>query len=196
MNVQTQSTAASEGASPREPAATPRVGQSNCVAVYPRHQDVEDAIKALQHAGFDMKKLSIVGRDYHTEEHAVGFYNAGDRVRHWGKLGAFWGGIFGLFMAPAFFWIPGVGPILTGGLIGSALMGTIEGVAAGVAVGGGMSALAGALASMGIPKDSLIQYERELRADKFLLIASGTPGDIEQARSILGQNAESVNAHL
>jgi len=170
--------------------------QSNCVAVFTRHQDVEQAIKDIQRSGFDMKKLSIVGRDYHTEEHAVGFYNAGDRVRHWGKLGAFWGGIFGLFLAPAFFWIPGVGPILTGGLIGSAIMGTIEGVAAGVALGAGTSALAAGLASMGIPKDSLIEYERELRADKFLLIASGTPDDVERARALLRPNADSVDAHL
>jgi hypothetical protein len=64
----------------------------NCVAVFDRHQDAEAALKELQGVGFNMKKLSIIGRDYHTEEHAVGFYNAGDRVRHWGKLGAFWGG--------------------------------------------------------------------------------------------------------
>jgi hypothetical protein len=30
-----------------------------------------------------MKKLSIVGKDYHTEEHAVGYYNTGDRMKHW-----------------------------------------------------------------------------------------------------------------
>lgn len=170
--------------------------QSNCVAVFERHEDVEAAIKTLQRSGFDMKKLSIVGRDYHTEEHAVGFYNAGDRVRHWGKFGAFWGGIFGMLMAPAFFWIPGVGPILTGGLLGSALMGTIEGVVAGAAVGGGMSALAAALVGMGIPKDSVIRYERALKADKFLLIASGTPGDIEQARGLMRGHTDVVEAHL
>ena len=38
-----------------------------------------------------MKKLSIVGKDYHTEENVVGYYNAGDRMKYWGKLGAFWG---------------------------------------------------------------------------------------------------------
>ena len=38
-----------------------------------------------------MNQLSIVGRDYHTEEHVVGYYNAGDRMKYWGKLGAFWG---------------------------------------------------------------------------------------------------------
>ena len=169
---------------------------SNCVAVYTRHQDAEAAIRELQRAGFDMKKLSILGRDYHTEEHAVGFYNAGDRVKYWGKQGAFWGSIFGILFAPAFFFIPGVGPILTGGLIGSILMGTLEGAAVGAAVGGGGSALAAALASLGIPKDSVIRYEAGLKANKYLLIASGTAAEVDRARAILvGAGAGDVEVH-
>lgn len=169
---------------------------SNCVAVYNRHQDAEAAIRELQRAGFNMSKLSILGRDYHTEEHAVGFYNGGDRVKYWGKQGAFWGSIFGILFAPAFFWIPGLGPILTGGLIGSILMGTLEGAAVGAAVGGGGSALAAALTSIGIPKDSVIRYEASLKADKYLLIASGTPAEVDRARAILvGAGAGEVAVH-
>jgi hypothetical protein len=168
---------------------------SKCVAVFDQHQEAEAAIKELQRVGYDMKKLSIVGRDYFTEEHAVGFYNGGDRVRHWGKLGAFWGGLFGIVAAPAFFWIPGIGPILTGGLIGSFLMGTIEGAAVGAAVVGGTSALAAALTSMGIPKDSVIRYEEDIRANKFLLIANGNSGQVEQARSIVAARRGQANIH-
>lgn len=168
---------------------------SNCVAIFDRHQDAETAIRDLQRVGFDMKKLSIVGRDYHTEEHAVGFYNAGDRVRHWGKLGAFWGGIFGILFAPAFFFIPGIGPILTGGIIGSILMGTVEGGVVGAAVGGGATALAAGLASMGIPKDSVIRYEAAIKANKFLLIASGTAADVERARGVLVERGGQAQVH-
>ena len=168
---------------------------SNCVAVFDRHQDAEAAIRELQRVGFDMKKLSIIGRDYHTEEHAVGFYNAGDRVKYWGKLGAFWGSVFGLLFAPAFFWIPGVGPILTGGLIGSMLMGAVEGAAVGGTVGAGASALAAALASIGIPKDSVIRYEADVKANKFLLIASGSAAQAEQARAILAERGGQAKVH-
>jgi len=59
------------------------------VAIYPSHLAAEAAIKELQQSGFDMKKLSIVGRDYHTDEHVVGYYNVGDRMKYWGKTGAF-----------------------------------------------------------------------------------------------------------
>jgi uncharacterized membrane protein len=171
-------------------------GQSNCVAVFDQHQGAESAIRALQSKGFDMKKLSIVGRDYHTEEHAVGFYNAGDHVKYWGKLGAFWGTVFGILFAPAFFFIPGIGPILTGGIIGSILMGTVEGAAVGAAIGGGSGVLAAALTGLGIPKDSVIRYQADLKANKFLLIANGTPAEVERARAILAEvGAGQVQVH-
>jgi hypothetical protein len=171
-------------------------GNSNCVAVFSRHEDAEEAIRQLQHGGFDMKKLSIVGRDYHTEEHAVGFYNAGERVRYWGKTGAFWGTVFGILFAPAFFFIPGIGPILTGGIIGSVLMGTIEGAAVGAVVGGGTTALAAALSGLGVPKDSVIRYEADLKANKFLLIATGTATEVERARTLLaGAGSGHVEVH-
>jgi hypothetical protein len=168
---------------------------NNCIAVFDRHQDAEVAIGDLQRSGYDMKKLSIVGRDYHTEAHAAGFYNAGDKVKYWGKNGAFWGMVFGSLLAPAFFWIPGIGPILTGGIIGSILMGSVEGAAVGAALGGGTSALAAALTGMGIPKDSIIRYERDIKADRFLLIAHGTAADVERARTILANRGGRVEVH-
>jgi hypothetical protein len=42
------------------------------VAIYKSHADAGTAVKELQHSGFDMKILSIVGRDDHTDEHRVG----------------------------------------------------------------------------------------------------------------------------
>ncbi len=66
---------------------------NSTVAVYNSHTDAEAAIKELQQAGFDMKKLSIFGKDYHTEENVIGYYNTGERMASWGKFGAFWGWI-------------------------------------------------------------------------------------------------------
>ena len=106
------------------------------VAIYKSHTEAEAAVKELQQSGFDMKKLSIVGRDYHTDEHVVGYYNAGDRMKYWGKIGAFWGGIWGLFFGSAFFFIPGVGPLLVAG----PLVGWIVGALEGAVVVGGLSA--------------------------------------------------------
>lgn len=151
------------------------------VAVFDTHVRAEQAVKELQTAGFDMKRLSIVGRDYHTDEHVVGYYNAGDRMKYWGKLGAFWGGLWGLLFGSAFFWIPGLGPILVGGPLVSVIVGGIE----GAAVVGGMSALGAGLYGIGIPKDSVLRYERALAADKYMLVVHGTDEEAVRAQGIL-----------
>jgi hypothetical protein len=69
--------------------------QNSVVAVYRTHTEADQAVKELQRGGVDMHKLSIVGKGYHTDEHAVGYYNTGDRMKYWGKVGAFWGGFWG-----------------------------------------------------------------------------------------------------
>jgi hypothetical protein len=43
------------------------------------------------------------------------------------------------------------------------------------AVIGGLSVLGAALYGLGIPKDSVIQYEQALKADGFLIVAHGAP---------------------
>jgi len=88
---------------------------NSVVAVYDTHAQAEHAIKELQEAGVDMKSLSIAGQDTHTDEHVVGYYNAGDRMKYLGKVGAFWGGFWGLLFGSGLFLIPGVGPILVAG---------------------------------------------------------------------------------
>jgi hypothetical protein len=37
------------------------------------HVDAEEAIQALARSGLDVKKLSLVGKGYQTEEHPGGF---------------------------------------------------------------------------------------------------------------------------
>ena len=155
--------------------------KNSIVAVFDSHNQAEDAVRELQKCGFDMKKLSIVGRDYHTDEHVVGYYNAGDRMMYWGKLGAFWGGLWGILFGSAFFFVPGVGPLLVAGPLVTWMVGVLE----GAAVVGGLSALGAALASIGIPKDSVLQYEASLKAGKFLLILHGTPQEVERAKDRL-----------
>ena len=166
---------------------------SAVVAIYNSHTEAEASVKELQRSGFDMKKLSIVGKDYHTEEQVVGYYNAGDRMKVWGKLGAFWGGFWGLLFGSAFFMIPGIGPIVVLG----PLVGWIVAGLEGAVVVGGLSALGAGLYSIGIPKDSVMQYETALKSDKFLVIAHGTVDEVAKAKSILETTgAAHVAAHV
>ena len=164
---------------------------NSTVAIYPSHTEAEAAVKELQQSGFDMKKLSIVGRDYHTDEHVVGYYNVGDRMKAWGKTGAFWGGIWGLLFGSAFFFIPGLGPLLMAGPLVSWIVGALE----GAIVVGGLSAIGAGLYSLGIPKDSILRYETALKTGKFVLIAHGSMDDTTHAKEILNRTTPETLEH-
>src|ERR1019366_8039737 len=151
------------------------------VAIYDSHLRAEEAVKELQKSGVDMKKLSIVGKDYHTDEQVVGYYNTGDRMKYWGKLGAFWGGLWGMLFGSAFFAIPGFGPILVAGPLVAWIVGALE----GAAVVGGLSAVGAGLYSIGISKNSVIEYETAVKSDKFVLIVHGTAAEVAKAKEVL-----------
>jgi hypothetical protein len=151
------------------------------IAVYDNHSAAEDAVKELQGSGFDMKKLSVVGKDYHTDEQVVGYYNAGDRMKYWGKWGAFWGGFWGLLFGAAFFWVPAIGPVLIGGPLAAWIIAALE----DAVVVGGLSAVGAGFFSIGIPKDSIVTYETALKAGQYLVVAHGTSAEAAEARAIL-----------
>jgi len=152
------------------------------IAVFADHQAAEAAVKKLNASGFTMKNLSIVGKGYHSEEKVVGFYNTGDRIKFWGKRGAFWGGLWGLFFGGLFMSVPVVGHVVVLGYLAAVAISAIE----NAIVVGGLSALGAALYSIGVPKDSVIEYESALEADGFLVMAHGTAAELGRAKAILG----------
>ncbi|WP_158754017.1 DUF1269 domain-containing protein [Dyella sp. S184] len=152
------------------------------IAVFADHEGAEAAVKKLADAGIDMKHLSVVGKGYHTDEKVVGFYNTGDRVKFWGKRGAFWGGLWGWLFGGVFMTIPVLGNVVVLGYLGAMVIAAIE----GAIVVGGLSALGAALYSSGIPKDSVIAYETAVKADGFLVMAHGPSEEMVRAKAILG----------
>jgi hypothetical protein len=91
-----------------------------------------------------------------------------------------------LLFGSAFFLVPGIGHVMILGPVASWIIGALE----NAVVVGGMSALGAGLYSIGIPKDSILQYETALKADKFLVIANGTNEEAEKARSLLDKTSE------
>lgn len=159
------------------------------VYVYNTHQEAEAAIQALSRSGFDVTKLSLVGKGYHTEEHPVGFYTLGDKLRAWGGTGAFWGGIWGLLLAPAVFFIPGVGLVAMAGPVVAALVAALE----GAVLVGGLSAIGAALTRIGVPSDQVMKYETALKVDKYVLMVHGDAADAAQAGTVLSTNLAELN---
>jgi hypothetical protein len=164
---------------------------SSVVAVYATHAQADDAVKELQRSGFDMTKLSIIGQDYHTEENVTGYYTLGDKMKKWGAMGAFWGGIWGLIFGAAFFWVPGVGQLLVGGPIIAVIIAALE----DAVIVGGLSVIGVALFNIGVPKDSALKYEREIKAGKYVVVAHGTADEAKTAHAILVQHDGSVDVH-
>jgi uncharacterized membrane protein len=139
-----------------------------------------------------MKRLSIIGKDFQTEEHAMGFYSSGDRMQTWGGRGVLWGGLWGMLFGSAFFFIPAIGPLVVMGPLAGWIVGALE----GAVVGGTTGVLAAALTNIGIPKDSVVQYELEVKTGKFLVLVRGTPELVEHARGLLAKTgATQVAAH-
>ena len=162
------------------------------MAIFADHPDADAAVKKLADAGFQMKQLSVVGKGFHTEEHAVGFYNMGDRVRFWGSRGAFWGGLWGLFFGGLFLTIPVVGHVVVLGYLAAAALSAVE----GAVVMGGLSAVGAALANIGVPKDSIVQYETAIKTDGFLVMAHGTADEVSRAKAILAtSNPSRLETH-
>ena len=163
------------------------ISTNSVVAVYDTHEQAEHAIKELQEAGVDMKSLSIAARNTHTDEHVVGYYNAGDRMKYWGKMGAFWGGFWGLLFGSAVFAIPGLGPILVAGPLVAWIIAGLE----GAVVVGGVSAVGAGLVSIGIPKDSVLKYDVALKTDKFVLVVHGSAEAVDKAKDIIAGTEQS-----
>ncbi len=175
-------------AAPGEPMST----HASVVAIYTTHEQAELAVKTLQEAGVDMKSLSIAGKDTHTDEHVIGYYNAGDRMKYWGKMGAFWGGFWGLLFGSAAFMIPGIGPLLVAGPLVSWIVAGLE----GAAIVGGVSAVGAGLFSLGIPKDSVIKYDVALKTDAYLLLFHGGRDMARRVEDLLSHSGhDSLDTH-
>jgi uncharacterized membrane protein len=167
------------------PTTAPAEKDHSVVAVYETHVEAEAAIKQLQRDGIDMKRLSIVGKGFHTEERAVGFYTSGDRMQFWAGQGALWGTLWGMLFGNAFFMLPLFGPLVVMG----PLVGWIAGGLEGAAIGGAGGVLAAALTSIGIPTDSVVKYEVDLKAGKYLVLARGSSAFVTEARAMLGRTS-------
>lgn len=99
----------------------------------------------------------------------------------WGKAGAFWGGLWGVLFGSAVFLIPGLGPVLIAGPLVAAIVGGLE----GAALVGGLSVLGAALVGMGISENSVVKYEGDIAAGRFLLLVHASPDAVAATKVIL-----------
>ncbi len=168
------------------------LGSQIVLGLFGTHEAADAAVRKLAASGVALASISIIGKNYHSEEQAAGYMNVGDRAWYFGKYGAFWGGLAGLLVGSGFFFIPLVGPLVVMGPLASMIVGGIE----GAVLAGGASALAGALTAIGIPKNSVVRYEEALKADAFMVSVNCAEGDVARLQQLLTEAGGSeVQSH-
>jgi hypothetical protein len=164
---------------------TMTVEHESIAAVYDNRASAEVAILALARSKFDMRNLSVIGKDHSTEEVVVGFPNPGDRLDVWARTGAFWGQLTGVLFGSALFVIPRIGTLFAAGPIVGRVIRALE----GKGDKDGMGVLGVGLYSIGISKAAIVLFETQLRTGKFIIIAHGSHSDVSLSRTVL-VNAE------
>jgi hypothetical protein len=183
----------------RTPAAyatstTPHTGlgrHHRAIGIFPHRRDAEAALRELRDAGFNMNQISLVGRDIDHNENFAGLDTSdratGNQADEGAKAGAATGGALGglggLLVGLGALAIPGIGPVLAGGALATALATAAAGGAIGAAAGG----LTGALVGLGIPDDRARFYNDRVAIGDYLVMVDGTEDEIRRADSILSR---------
>lgn len=163
-----------------------------CVLLYPNYQDARQAVEKLQTQNFNMKTVSIIGKgDASLQQHfgtsaidkQVGFHNISARWRE--SLWNIPGGVL-------FFTLADFGALVAAGSIVALLMQEKN----DMDINKGFTVLATALFNMGIPGESIKQYEEAVKAEKILLTVNGVRSDVEQACHILHNETQQATVHI
>lgn len=158
---------------------------------YPDAGRAEVGLKVLMAKDVPMDRISLLGQAGSSGDDPLGVYypSVGERMQGWGKMGAFWGGLWGLLTGAAgIFLVPGLGPLLAAGPVVQAL----AGAAGGAAVTGGVMAGAGAASQMtvaihrmGVPDDRLDETRTRLARGEHLLMLIAAADETERWKGLV-----------
>lgn len=151
--------------------------KNTCILLYSRLQNIEQDINKLQTHNFDMKSVSILGNGQASFQRKPVRSNNG----LWSKLNH-----------AGFFLLHDFGEVVAAGPIVHLLTKEHEDTEAIC----GLSVPGQALFSIGIPIDSIRQYEKSVHTGKFLLIIHGSHDDVERACQLLHSKTQQVTVHM
>ena len=139
------------------------------IGLFKNQVDAERAIDRLKEAGFSENQIGVAMRDPGQQKELI--EGTGTQAAEGAATGAIGGGVLGgvvgLLAGVGALAIPGVGPIIAGGVLAS----TLAGAGIGAAAGG----LIGALMGMGIPEEDARHFDEGFRAGGTLVtVDAGT----------------------
>ena len=131
------------------------------VGLFDERSDAELAARDLREKGFKDDQIGYAWRDDEGKTHQEG-NKAGEMAASGAGTGVVLGGIIG---AGAALLIPGIGPVISGGLLATALAGAATGAVAGGVAGG----VGGALVGLGVPEAEAKYYGDQFKEGRTLL---------------------------
>jgi hypothetical protein len=174
------------------PAAQAESGRRLLLACYHNENQAEAALRMALDREFPMDRISVLGSARSSGDDPLGIYypGVGERMKGWGKMGAFWGGLWGLLTGAAgLFLVPGIGPLVAAGPVVEALAGAAGGAGvAGTAMAGAaaLSQLGVAVHRMGVPEEAVDALQRFLSEGGYLLLLIVAEPDLATWRARLG----------
>lgn len=155
--------------------------ENTTVTIYEKPDQVQGGVKELEKFGFDLKRVSVIGKAYRDPEELIAYYRQGDKLKCWGDRSEFWNGLCSMIREWVLFSCPGTGSLLVVGPIAVWVVAVLNNSAIFI----GMSALGATLYSMGLARDRVQDCEEALRKGSYLLIVHGPAEEVIQAKRIL-----------
>lgn len=142
--------------------ATGRTTSRVVVAMLAGRDEAERAVRALHDAGFARDSIGVAMRDRSAEGEVI--QETGSRAAEGAAVGAMSGGVLGglvgLLVGVGALAIPGIGPVIAGGVLASALGVAGGSAAAGAGIGAATGGVFGSLVGLGVPDDDARHFER------------------------------------
>jgi hypothetical protein len=167
-------------------------GERLLVALFDRQPEAERSVQMLIERDFPMDMLSVLGKGESGGDDPLGLYysSVGERMKGWGSMGAFWGGLWGLLAGAAgLFVIPGIGPVLAAGPVVEAIAAAL----AGAGLGGGAMAGAAAASQLtvamhrsGVPEEKLEILQNAIEQGHYLLMLRLDEKEAAKWQALLG----------
>ncbi|PSB46998.1 histidine kinase [filamentous cyanobacterium Phorm 6] len=164
--------------------------EKRAVGVFSTRRETEHALGELRTAGFDMDRVSVIGKDADSKGDIAGIDvqesadNKADEGATKGALtGGTLGGLTGLLVGLGTLAIPGIGPIMLAGAAATTIATTLAGTALGAAAG----SLLGALVGLGIPEDEARAYSDRVERGDYLVLVDGSEAEVAKAETILSR---------
>lgn len=164
-------------------------GQRIVVALFQDRDDATTAIRELHRNGFQQDQIGVAMRDRSAQGELV--EETGSSAVEGAAAGAVGGGVLGglmgLLIGIGAIAIPGIGPVVAGGALASALGVAGGTAAAGAGIGAATGGILGALVGLGVPHDEARYFEQGFR-EGGIIVSVDPAGREADAREILEAN--------